>query len=315
MKISYPFLFIFIMLLAACQNNALNQQEPTTATPMPTHTPQPTATPAFDAAKFGTAEHDVTYCELEEGLPQKLDVYYPESGGPWPVIMYVHGGSWREGDKAEAEGLRGWNDRGYFIASVNYRMAQEGKFPVMIEDVQCAVRYLRAHSDEYNLDPSRFGVIGASAGGHLVGLLGTADETAVWDQQSLYPDQSSRVQAVVAMAGIFDFSEKLPKGLNSSVHYAFGKLAGQESPELIAASPVTYISEDDPPFLILHGDRDGVVPVAQSELFHEQLTTAGVPATLIVVQGGDHGLQGPEATPTQEEIWQTIADFLEEHLQ
>ena len=302
------------MLLAACQNNILIEHEFLTPTPKPTRTLQHTATPAFDAAKFGMAERDVTYCEIEKGLPQKLDVYYPKSGGPWPVIIYVHGGSWREGDKAEGEGLRDWNDRGYLIASVNYRMAQEGKFPVMIEDVQCAVRHLRAHSDKYNLDPNQLGVIGASAGGHLVGLLGTIDETAFWDQ-SLYADQSSQVQAVVTLSGIFDFSEKLPSGLNSSVYYAFGKLAGQESPELIAASPVTYISEDDPPFLILHGDRDGVVPVAQSELFHEQLTKAGVPATLIIVQGGDHGLHGPEATPTQEEIWQTIIGFLDQHLQ
>ncbi|MFO7679666.1 MAG: prolyl oligopeptidase family serine peptidase, partial [Chloroflexota bacterium] len=165
----------------------------------------------------------------------------------------------------------------------------------------------------YNLDPDHIAAIGASAGGHLVALLGTADETAGWDTGE-YAEQSSRVQAVVPMAGIFAFEEKIPSGLNSAVYYAFGKLGGTPTPEMAAASPVSHVSADDPPFLLLHGDNDGVVPVAQSEIFHAQLTAAGVPSTLIIVQGGDHGLQGPQTTPTQEEIFAAINTFLEMHL-
>lgn len=277
-----------------------------------TAVPLPTATPAFDAAKLGSAELDVTYC-APDGRAQKLDIYYPSAGGPWPVLLYVHGGSWREGDKAEGAGWRGLNAQGILVASVNYRMAAEGKFPVMIEDVQCAVRYLRAHSAEYNLDPTRIAAVGASAGGHLVALLGTADDTAVWDRRE-YGEQSDRVQAVITMAGLSDFTVRLPGGINSAIHYAFGKLAGDGSPEMAAASPVTYISADDPPFLILHGDKDGVVPLAQSEILHERLTAVDVPARLVIVQNGDHGLGGANASPTQDEINAIIASFLAENL-
>lgn len=299
---------VILSLLAACS------QVETTPTPtvtlVPTPTPTPIPTPTFDAAKLGSAELDVTYCS-PDGRAQKLDIYYPSAGGPWPVLLYVHGGSWREGDKAEGAGWRGLNEQGILVVSVNYRMAAEGKFPVMIEDVQCAVRYLRAHSADYNLDPNRMAAVGASAGGHLVALLGTADDTAVWNQ-SEYAEQSSRVQAVITMAGLFDFTVNLPSGINSAVYYAFGGLAGDGSPEMAAASPVTYVTADDPPFLILHGDRDGVAPVAQSKILHERLTAVGVPATLVIVQNGDHSLGGANATPTQAEINEIINAFLAE---
>jgi acetyl esterase/lipase len=263
-------------------------------------------------AKLGTAVTDITYC-LPNDLPQKMDIYYPASGGPWPVLLYVHGGSWREGDKAEGEGWRGMNDSGFLVASINYRMAAEGKFPVMIEDVKCAVRYLRAHSAELNIDPQRIGAIGASAGGHLVALLGLAGPEAGWDDGE-YAGQSSRVQAVLSMSGLSDFTVKMPSGINSSIYYAFGKLAGDDALENVAASPVTYITADAPPFLIIHGDNDGVVPVEQSEILHGRLQQAGAASQLIIVQGGDHGLQGPEATPTQVEISAAISAFLEESL-
>jgi len=306
-----------MIMLSACANTAPDNQGAAqtmpapTATAVPTKTPVPT--PAFDAANYGSEDLDVTYCTPQADKPHKLDIYYPQEGGPWPVILYVHGGGWSEGDKAEGAGWRGLNDQGYLVVSVNYRMAAEAKFPVMIEDVKCAVRYLRANSAVYNLDPDHIAAIGASAGGHLVALLGTADETASWDNGE-YAEQSSKVQAVVPMAGIFDFVNELPNGLNSAVHYAFGKLGGTRTPEMESASPVSHISADDPPFLILHGDNDGVVPVAQSENFHAQLTAAGVPSTLIIVQGGDHGLQGPQITPTQEEIFAAINMFLETNL-
>jgi len=245
-----------------------------------------------------------------------MDLYYPSLSGSWPVLFYVHGGSWMEGDKAEGEGWRGMNDSGYLVVSVNYRMAADGKFPVMIEDLKCALRFLKAHSAQYNLDPNRIAVIGASAGGHLVSLLGTADESAGWDGGE-YADQSSRVQAVVSMSGIYDFTVKVPSGIGTPIFYAFGALAGKNSPEMLAASPVTYIDSSDPPFLILHGTSDGVLPVEQAEIMHAHLTEAGVPSTLVIVENGDHGLQalpGKETSPTQDEINQTIFDFLEMNL-
>ncbi len=273
--------------------------------------------PAFDKTNFGTVENDVTYCTMNE-LPQKMDVYYPTSGGPWPVLIYIHGGSWYQGDKAEGAGWRGMNDSGYLVVSLNYRLGDyQTKFPAMIEDVKCAVRYLRAHSAEYNIDPDRFGAIGASAGGHLAALLATTDKSAGWDVGE-YPEESSRVQAVIVMSGISDFTSNIPNGLNGSIYYAFGYLAGSNTPENVTASPITYITPDDPPFLILHGDEDGVVPLAQAETLHKTLMEAGVPSTLVVIQGGDHGLQtlnGDPTVPSQEEYSKMISEFLKENLQ
>jgi acetyl esterase/lipase len=299
-------LAILVLVLAACQNISGIRA---------TVTPAPSPTPTFAAAKYGRADLDVTYCTPEE-MPQKMDIYYPREGGPWPVVIYVHGGAWMEGDKAEGEGWRGLNDAGYLVVSVNYRMAAEGKFPVMIEDLKCAVRYLRAHSAEYNLDPERIGALAPSAGAHLVALLGTADESAGWDEGE-YADQSSRVQAVVSLSGIYDFTIKVPSGIGTPIYYAFGSLAGKETPEMMAASPVTHIDADDPPFLIMHGTQDGVLPVEQAELMHAGLTEAGVPSTLVIVENGDHSLNpmhGKEVSHTWDEINQIIFDFLETNL-
>ncbi len=229
-------------------------------------------------------------------------------------MVYVHGGSWMEGDKAEGQGWRYLTDHGYLVVSVNYRLTTPRvKFPAMIQDVKCAIRYLRAHAAEHNLDSRRIGAIGASAGGHLAALLGTADETAGWDVGE-YPDQSSRVQAVITMAGLSDLTRRMSGGVNSSIYYVFGELAGQSTPAMIAASPVTYITPDDPPFLILHGDKDGVVPLDQAETLYARLVETGVEATFIVVHNGDHGLRGSDASPTPDEIAARILEFLEEHL-
>ena len=302
MKITFLTSLTALGLLTACSAAA------PTATPTATAVP----TPTFDATKLGTAQLDVNYCTPED-KPQYMDIYFPGSGGPWAVLLYVHGGSWREGDKAEGEGWRGMNDSGFLVAAINYRMAADGKFPIMIEDVKCAVRYLRANSADLNIDPDRIGAIGASAGGHLVALLGTAGKEAGWDEGE-FADQSSEVQAVLSMSGFSDFTAKMPSGINSSIYYAFGKLAGTDDPKNIAASPVTYITPDSPPFLIIHGDNDGVVPVEQSQILHARLVEAGVSSTLIIVEGGDHSLQGPETSPTQEEISAAISAFFEETL-
>jgi len=270
----------------------------------------------FDSAKLGTAERDVTYCTMNN-LPQKMDIYYPSSGGPWPVLMYVHGGSWYQGDKAEGEGWRGMNEQGFLVVSVNYRLGDyQTKFPAMIEDVKCAVRFLRAHSAEYNIDPNHVAAIGVSAGGHLVALLGTADESAGWDVGENL-EQSSKIQAVIDISGISDFTRNIPNGLNTSIYYTFGELANKNTPENITVSPISYITPDDPPFLIIHGDSDGVVPVEQARILHDKFTETGVPSTLVIVEGGDHGLRKPtgeDANPTGAQIDQMIIEFLEENL-
>jgi acetyl esterase/lipase len=305
MKFRIIFTLVF---LAAC------------APAQPPATLAPTRTSSFDTARFGTADLDVPYCTAENDTVepgeqpfQRMDIYFPASGGPWPVFLYVHGGSWMEGDKAEGEGWRGLNEQGYLVVSLNYRLAPIHKFPAMIEDLKCAVRYLRAHAADYNLDSEHFAVLGASAGGHLVALMGTADESAGWEVGP-NQDQSSRVQAVITIAGFFDFTKTIKGGVGTPIYSAFGALPGTSSPKLVTASPVTYISPDDPPFLIFHGDRDNIAPPEQSVLMHDQLEGLNLPSTFVIVQGGDHGLQGPEASPSSAEVYQMIVDFLETNL-
>ena len=192
----------------------------------PAPTPGPSPTPF---GRYGQALTDVTYCSMD-GQPQKMDLYFPGSGGPWPVFLYVHGGGWNKGDKAEGAGWRYLNEQGYLVVSVNYRLAAYNiKFPAMIEDVKCAVRSLRAHAGEYNLDPDHIGALGASAGGHLVALLGTSDRAAGWELGE-YLDQSSRVQAVVAQAVFSDFTLRDAKQHQHGHLFCSGGISRHGSP-------------------------------------------------------------------------------------
>ena len=240
-----------------------------------------------------------------------MDVYFPDSGGPWPALVYVHGGSWMHGDKSEAVMFaRGMTSQGYLVVSINYRLYPAGKFPNMIEDVKCAIRSLRAHATEYNLDPNRIAAMGPSAGGHLVSLLGTSDESAGWDVGE-YLDQSSRVQAVIAMAPITDLSRKFP---NADIETM--KLVGFGEHNVTQASPITHVTADDPPFLLIHGDQDTLVPYEQSQLMYDRLVQMNVPAQLVIVKNADHSFVAPNgsATPTLGEINQIILAFLAKYL-
>ncbi len=201
---------------------------PAAASPAPTATPAPqrpdptlpgmavrpdaatspaqTAAPAGVQTAPGSADRDVTYCS-PGGEPQKMDIFYPAgtAGPALPTIFYVHGGAWTGGDKEQGEALwaRSFLGQSYVFVSINYRLAPRHKFPAQIEDVKCAVRFLRAHAAQLRIDPNRIGAMGASAGGHLVVLLGTAGPGAGFDR-GRYLDQSSRVQAVVDLYGPAD---------------------------------------------------------------------------------------------------------------
>lgn len=200
---------------------------------------------------------------------------------------------------------------GYLVVSINYRLYPVGRFPDMIEDVKCAIRSLRAHADEYYLDPNRIAAIGSSAGGHLASLLGTSDAGAGWDVGE-YLEQYSRVQAVVAMAPITDLTQNFPNAdIDAMRDIGFGE------DNIVLASPITHVTADDPPFLLIHGDQDTVVPYEQSLLMHERLLQMNVPAQLVIVRNAGHTLTAPDGfgEPTPDEIEQVISDFLAEHLQ
>jgi len=305
-------LYFFFTLLGITALACNLQGKPSAATqPIETATQLPVMSEAgeVDPAKIGTVERDVTYCTVD-GVELKMDVYYPAlNQGAWAVTMYVHGGGWSSGDKAQGTGVMEFpilQHAGFLVVSVNYRLAPEYVFPAMIEDVKCAVRYLRAHAIEYNLDPNRIGVWGGSAGGHLVALLGAADESAGFDAGE-YLDQSSRVQAVVDMFGPTDLTVQFEGGYENASR-VFGGF------DAALASPVTYVSSDDPPFLMLHGDADKLVPIEQSEIMLAALQAVGVPAEMVTVTNAGHSFKpedGQSISPSRRELAQMVLEFFE----
>jgi acetyl esterase/lipase len=231
-----------------------------------------------------------------------LDIYVPKVQStethPLPLIVWIHGGAWQAGSKNNCPALR-MTQQGYVVASISYRLSQEAIFPAQIEDCKAAIRWLRKHAAEYKIDPKRIGVWGSSAGGHLVALLGTSGGVKDLEQEHGHLDGSSRVQAVCDFFGPTDFlrmdEDALPGGpiQHNEKNSPESKLIGgaiQENPEKVArANPITYISTDDPPFLIIHGDRDPLVPWQQSKYLHDALTESRLDASLHIIPGAGHG--------------------------
>jgi acetyl esterase/lipase len=230
----------------------------------------------------------------------KLDLYLPEkAGGPLPLIIWVHGGGWQNGSKDGCPPLRGgYIESGYAVASINYRLSGHAVFPAQIEDCKAAIRWLRAHSKEFGLDAKRFGVWGSSAGGHLVALLGTSGEVKEFDVGANL-DQSSRVQAVCDYYGPTDLAVFVTTPgyeRHATADAPEAKLIGgavlENKAKAARVNPITYVSKDDPPFLIVHGDQDPTVPINQSQLLFEALKKTGVSAHFHTIHGAGHGGPG-----------------------
>jgi acetyl esterase/lipase len=278
----------------------------------------PGTTSAAYLNKLGTIENNVSY-SVEDIINLKLDIYYPSTANwPVPAVIYLHGGAWVQGDKSDAAGSPEVSElikRGFLVASVNYGLAPQYTILEQEENVKCAIRFLRANASYYGINPDKIGAIGASAGGHLASIIGTTDKSAGMDNSGGFFEQSSRVQAVVDMYGPTDLGALF----NGCPPVVMQELLGTSNPNaavLDKVSPMTYISADDPPFLILHGDKDVVVPLAQSQALYQKLLAAGVPVTLVVVQNGDHGFSPANGviSPTRVEISGSIVAFFETQL-
>jgi acetyl esterase/lipase len=247
---------------------------------------------------------DLVYAEVG-GQKLRLDLYLPRDGGKdLPLIIWIHGGGFVSGSRYpdEAAFLVGC---GFASASLSYRLAGRAKFPAQIWDCKAAVRWLRKNASVYGLAPGRFGVWGASAGGHLASLLGTSAGVPALEGKEGVPDASSAVQAVCDWFGPVDFLTLQGQAAASRVKNAFRfdighsplqKLLGVpplEDPLLAAqASPVTYVHPGCPPFLIMHGTDDDQVPMEQSREFFQRLKTAGIPVELRLLPGTGHGMIG-----------------------
>ena len=227
---------------------------------------------------------------------QKLDLFLPEFGENLPLIVYIHGGAFRLGSKAQLPAVS-YLEKGYAVASLGYRFSQHAIFPAQLEDVKAAVRWLRANAGEYGIDPDRFAAWGQSAGSYLAILLGVTDGVTEFEVGENL-DVSSAVQVVIDNYGPTDFAQmdahRLPDGqLHDPADSPESQLIGgalQENLEAVArANPITYVSAGDAPMLVVHGDADPLVPHHQSEILVEALEAVGVEVEFYTVAGGGHG--------------------------
>ena len=260
-----------------------------------------------------TAERDVVY-GTAQGTPLLLDLAMPGTGnGPFPVVVFLHGGGWSEGNRQEMnhfiEGVAGL---GYVGVTVAYRLVPAARFPAQLEDCKAAVRWLRANAAKYRINPKRIGVVGFSAGGHLASMLGVTSKNDGFEGVGGNPGQSSRVQAVVSFFGLTDFSTRdWPRDLENGVIEPFlGGSFANHADEYRRASPITYVTSDAPPFLFFHGSEDKLVPIDQSKRLGEKLRNAGVFAEVNVLEGEGHGF----TDAANQKAMRRMLDFLDAHL-
>jgi acetyl esterase/lipase len=239
-----------------------------------------------------------------------LDIYIPKNPIrlPAPAVVWVHGGGWRNGSK---DGGRGqWlADHGFIGVSIDYRLSSEAVFPAAVEDCKCAIRFLRANASEYGIDPERIGAWGSSAGGHLVLMLGMADEKAGLEGSGGWTGVSSRVQAVCSYFGPTDLTAMKEGGDITAPRLFIGGTSEDMPDAYRKASPVTYVSQDDPPLLLVHGTNDRTVPITQSQKIFNLARQTGVDSTFITVQNAGHGFSGTGISPSIPEIEAAVLQF------
>ncbi|ABD26025.1 dienelactone hydrolase [Novosphingobium aromaticivorans DSM 12444] len=250
------------------------------------------------------AWRDVTYQTIDGYRPQVVDIYVPAGKGPHPLVLYIHGGGWRGGHTRHSGAfadfpkvLAALAAEGFTVASLEYRLSSEARFPAQLQDSNAALRFLRANAARYAIDPARVGVWGGSAGGHLTALTALTCRDTALDPAAA---QDGCVQAAVTWYGVYDFA-----GMNATPdgNSAGGKLLGCEGPcsadKNRLVSPVAYIDAKDPPFLLIHGEEDKVVPAEQSRLGEAALKAAGVPVKSIYIPGVDHSFIGKTPAETR----------------
>lgn len=320
MYVKWIAILTLLVIVSATASTALGQQA--TQPERSQKARKPDRTKRSRAPEGVTVERDVVYARVG-GRDLPLDIYVPDKvAKPMPVIIWVHGGGWKGGSKGGISRAVGALSRGYALVSVEYRLSGEAIWPAQIEDCKAAVRWTRANAGKYGFDPDRIGAWGSSAGGHLVAMMGVAADVEKFDTHKKHARVSARVQAVCDWFGPTDFTQMdahRPEGARL-VHDDPGspesRLVGgpiQKEPyrSICAdANPITYVTKDDPPILIMHGDMDISVPVHQSELFYKALKKAGVDATFYVVKGGGHGFRDAK-NDTAEDLSNMAIDFFD----
>lgn len=261
---------------------------------------------------------NIRYC-TGGGSPLLMDIFIPvqRTRTPTPAVLWIHGGGWEAGDKnahANAELLA---TEGFVAATLSYRLSAAAPFPAAVEDCKCAIRFLRANASAYGIDPDSIGAGGTSAGGHLAELLATADGSAGLEGNGGWQQVSSTVQAAVSYFGVSDLTAQFPSDtVPVIVKFLRGTLA--ERPDSYRqASPIHYVSKDDPSLLLVHGERDQVVPFDQSVRMAEAYRRMGLPVDLIALKNAGHDFQhvGSEPiSPSVEAVHQETLAFFRRYL-
>jgi len=245
--------------------------------------------PALAETQYETIR-DLVYAQHGEHA-LRADVYHPTGGGPFPAVLCVHGGAWMFGNKLQMTRIaRTLAEHGYTAVSINHRLAPQHKFPAQIEDCRDAVRWMRRHATEYKINSERIGGWGYSSGGHLVTLLGMSGDADLADRSGkMKPppaDQSSRIQVVIAWGAPCDF-RAVPAD-NEGLVYWLGDTRRRNPDAYRKASPIEFVSPDDPPILFCHGKNDHMVKIDQPTAMVSRLKSVGVIAEMCVVPEAGH---------------------------
>ncbi|MFV3126658.1 alpha/beta hydrolase fold domain-containing protein [Niveispirillum sp. KHB5.9] len=265
---------------------------------------------------------DLTYATIPGYRALKLDIYHKQGAKDRPLILYIHGGGWAVGN---SRGLAAFADfpavladlaaRGYAVAAVNYRLKGEAIFPAQSQDVDAAIRWLRANAGTYGIDPKRIGVFGDSAGGHLTAM------AAVDCDRSVAVEKGDCVQVAVPWYGIYDFTvtdKPRPPEDFKPIHDFLGcKDAADCVEEIKAVGPINHVDAKTPPFLLLHGELDAAVPPIQAKVMLDKLKSVGAPARMVIYPGVNHGWMAQDVElmrSTHVRALQDTVDFFDEVL-
>jgi acetyl esterase/lipase len=247
---------------------------------------------------------DIVYKTIDD-ISLKLDLFLPDNNENSPLVLWIHGGAWMMGDRKWC-GMQGQLKRGYAVASIDYRLSTVSPFPACIIDCKYALAFLRKNENKYPIDVSRICVAGDSAGGHLAALMGVTAGHSEWEPE----EADCSVQAVIDFYGQISFKdEKKSSDDDNVIETLFGVPVNTPKGLMIGAtaSPLTYINGKEPPFLIIHGDQDDIVPIEQSYLLRNELEKYSQKNSMYTVFGGGHGFNCPA-------VESIVNSFLDYHL-